>query len=321
MSENRTKEQIEQNRQLALERRKQTREARRQTKIQQQSNAENLAENSLKPKLNPADVTNFGGKVSALTVTPATMAEQVERNRLNAIEKAKSNNWISPEQAAGLVTKEISPGKIQVPTKAGSRNDRSAPYLKPQNLANNAAAANSPSSFCAALEAALKQTKTVPISESIAVQVERNRLAGIAKAKANNLISPEDAEGLATKKISPGKIQVPMKTSARNDHATPQWKQQNLSFSPAVAPNPSTSSEARPAALNTLKALPPSKTMTTNNRQSPYQKPSTPKPSVPVLCKLEAVSATRFVAKVDNYNETVINEFKKLRSKSYGELS
>lgn len=93
------------------------------------------------------------------------------------------------------------------------------------------------------------------------------------------------------------------------------------------------------------KAIAPSRNAILDSRPNPYQSkpliprnpetinkdtfpvPSTSKPqlqkqlknNISVTCQFEFISEERFVVKTDTYNETVINEFKAIKSKIYGE--
>lgn len=133
-------------------------------------------------------------------------------------------------------------------------------------------------------------------------QKERNRLEGIARAVANNLIPPELAKDLAAKRISPGK--VPHKF---------------LKIRNAGDPAPSKLQFPIKAALETASASTSSGT-SSDKAATVTKAPIATKPNVPVLCQLRFITKDRFEALIDAYNDVVVTEFKKIRSKSYSKL-
>lgn len=140
-------------------------------------------------------------------------------------------------------------------------------------------------------------------------QIERNRLEAIARATANNLIPAEVAKDLAAKKISPGK--VPHNFLKTRNSSNPLALPSKLQF-------------PIKAALQT--ALPP--TSTSLHPQKFSDKSTTiakapiiaTVPNDPISCQLRFISENRFEAFTDTYNDVVITEFKKIRSKSYSKL-
>lgn len=145
-------------------------------------------------------------------------------------------------------------------------------------------------------------------------EIERKRLEAIERAKANKLITSDVAKDLAAKKLSSGKVQAPSKIAVISNRPVPYLKPQNLAQSSASALDLLKLQETPISTPG--KAPAPSKAVITNARPKPYQKPQTP-----VMCSLEIISDNRFVAKTDAYNETVINEFKKVKSKSYSKFN
>lgn len=156
------------------------------------------------------------------------------------------------------------------------------------------------------------------LSDEKKAAIEKNRLEAIEKAKANNLISKSLADDLITKKVSPGKATAPSKQAITHNRANPYLKPQNPVHI-AVAQQAPTTSNQDPSPG---KSLPPSKASLTSNRSSPYQKPEPKltKRAIPVMCSLEVISIDRFAARTDTYSETVINEFKKMSTRSYSEF-
>lgn len=155
-------------------------------------------------------------------------------------------------------------------------------------------------------------------------EIERKRLAAIERAKANKLITPSKADKLTHgKAVAPGKF---ITQNRPNPYLKPQNQVQNSAAKPV---NPLQNSVAKPVNQPQDsapgKALPPSKAVLTANRTNPYQKPETrvvlpSKPAAPVLVSLEIISNDRFVARTDIYSDSVITEFKKLKTKSYSKF-
>jgi SWI/SNF-related matrix-associated actin-dependent regulator of chromatin subfamily A-like protein 1 len=160
----------------------------------------------------------------------------------------------------------------------------------------------------------VQSTKTI-LTEAQKAAIEAKRMAAIEKATSNNLISQQDAEALKAKKISPGKATAPSKLLITQNRPNPYLKPQNPVQNVVVQQKSMTSYQVNSPG----KSLAPSKASITSNRSNPYQKP-TKKPVVHVLCTLELISNDRFFAKTDNYSEAVINEFKKLKTKSYSKF-
>jgi hypothetical protein len=62
-----------------------------------------------------------------------------------------------------------------------------------------------------------------------------------------------------------------------------------------------------------------SKIQVPNNQSSKPEQPKPPQQKL-VVCNLEVCDENRFVAKTDGYHEELINEFKKINSRSYSKL-
>lgn len=136
-------QEIENKRRLAMERNQRYKEEQKSRKKQQQNN-----NNEKRPTLNVMDVMSNVQEPKSAQV-PTLTAEQkavIERKRLDAIERAKANKLISPAVASDLVSKKISPGKVQFPSKAVVANNRSSlnPYLKPQLIYDENTIVNKP---------------------------------------------------------------------------------------------------------------------------------------------------------------------------------
>jgi hypothetical protein len=160
----------------------------------------------------------------------------------------------------------------------------------------------------------IQSTKS-QLTEAQRAQIEQKRVEAIERAKANKLISETKAAVLKTQSTPPGKSPAPSRVGITQSRSHPYLKPQNPAVNlpnrvQTVAPQqPSTSAKA------------PSSLATNTARVHPYQKPAvkSSNPLKPVHVSLEMISDERFVAKTDTYSDPIINEFKKLRTKSYGE--
>lgn len=119
------------------------------------------------------------------------------------------------------------------------------------------------------------------------------------------------------------KAQQAASTSATSYLKPLNSPQRGLASSSALpSASPSNSNQVQLTGLG--KSVAPSKSMVTGARAKPYQKPTVdankPVNKTSVNCKIEFISETRFVVKIDSYNEILINEFKKVSSSSYSKL-
>jgi hypothetical protein len=176
-------------------------------------------------------------------------------------------------------------------------------------------------------------------------EIEKNRLAAIERAKQNKLIDEKKAKDLIEKKVSPGKIQEsvvgrnrvhpylkPRNENPRDSSSTKSSTTVPSSATVQVPPATKIAQVINQNSANLLnakdpapgKSAAPSKTVIPNQRSAPYQKPNAnllpKKPDKPVYITLEFISESRFIARMDNFSEQAINQFKKMRTRDYSKF-
>ncbi|CRL01400.1 CLUMA_CG014355, isoform A, partial [Clunio marinus] len=252
--------------------------------------------------------------------------------------QSKSGNFCTPE--------EIKLKKQQ----AEERHKKFLQDLKLKKLQNNENNKDSAKS-------AEKSSTTITISAEQKAEIEKKRLAAIERAKAKNIslgkfskFQPANVSSKINSTISNVDNSIVslnsnklVNTNSRNENRLKLpdglsiGKEATTSTTTVLTPQQKAEVERkRLAALERAKAnniLPrkfhsvpgnqQSKSVISEARHHPYQRPSTDTkvppliPKIPVICSLEIISEKRFVARLNNYNEAIINEFKKIPSKSY----
>lgn len=152
-------------------------------------------------------------------------------------------------------------------------------------------------------------------------EIERKRLAAIKSNKFITLIKTEDF-----KKVSSFKATPPFKNVITLNRANPYLKPQVQNIV-RIQKVPEKVSNQVAERIVIIPATSPQKAESslTSNRINLIKKPVVTtvvlsKPAVPMLISLEMISPDRFSAKTEGYSDAVITQFKKLRTKSFGEL-